>query len=113
MNALLKQAAKDYYEYFVEKRFEISYSQKIESDKFIAHQNEIWGKCFVVSETMYVMALEAAEHYSCLAAGGDSLLMRIVCMQHSMGERSTRMEALLNKHSGIYPDLLPPTTQGS
>ena len=24
MNALLKQAAKDYYEYFVEKRFEIS-----------------------------------------------------------------------------------------
>lgn len=64
MNALLKQAAKDYYEYFVEKRFEISYSQKIESDKFIAHQNEIWGKCFVVSETMYVMALEAAEHYS-------------------------------------------------
>ena len=49
MNALLKQAAKDYYEYFVEKRFEISYSQKIESDKFIAHQNEIWGKCFVVS----------------------------------------------------------------
>ena len=64
MNALLKQAAKDYYEYFVEKRFEISYSQKIESDKFVAHQNEIWGKCFVVSETMYVMALEAAEHYS-------------------------------------------------
>lgn len=64
MNALLKQAAKDYYEYFVKKRFEISYSQKIESDKFIAHQNEIWGKCFVVSETMYVMALEAAEHYS-------------------------------------------------
>ncbi len=49
----------------------------------------------------------------CLAAGGDSLLMRIVCMQHSMGERSTRMEALLNKHSGIYPELLPPTTQGS
>ena len=39
--------------------------------------------------------------------------MRIVCMQHSMGERSTRMEALLNKHSGIYPELLPPTTQGS
>lgn len=49
----------------------------------------------------------------CLAAGGDSLFMRIVCMQHSMGERSTRMEALLNKHSGIYPKLLPPTVQGN
>lgn len=30
----------------------------------MAHQNEIWGSCFVVSETMYVMALEAAERYS-------------------------------------------------
>jgi len=49
----------------------------------------------------------------CLAAGGDSLFMRIVCIQHSMGERNTRMEALLNKHSGIYPELFPPTTQGN
>lgn len=64
MKALVKQASKDYYDYFVEKKFEISYSQKIEADKFIAHQNEIWGQCFVVSETMYVMAVEAAEQYS-------------------------------------------------
>jgi len=49
----------------------------------------------------------------CLAAGGDSLLMSIMCMQNSMRERSTRMEALLNKHSGIYPELFPPTTQGN
>ena len=45
----------------------------------------------------------------CLAAGGDSLLMRIVCMQHSMRERNTRVEALLNKHAGIYPTLSPTT----
>ena len=49
----------------------------------------------------------------CLAAGGYSLFMKIVCMQHSMSERNTRMELLLNKHSGIYPELFPPTTQGS
>ena len=46
----------------------------------------------------------------CLAAGGDSLLMRIVCFKNSTGERSTRMEALLNKHKGIYPQLSPITS---
>lgn len=34
-------------------------------------------------------------------------------MQHFMGERNTRMGALLNNHSGIYPELFPPTTQGN
>lgn len=64
MKLLLDQASKDYHDYFVEKRFEISHKQKIEQDKFIAHHNDIWGECFAVSETMYVMALEAAERYS-------------------------------------------------
>ena len=54
IDMLLEQASKDYYNYFLEKSFEIAYSQKIEADKFMAHQNEIWGNCFVVSETMYV-----------------------------------------------------------
>lgn len=64
MKELLEQVTKDYHDFFVEKEYEISHTQKIESDKFIAHQNEIWGRCFVVSETMYVMAIEAAEQYS-------------------------------------------------
>ena len=64
IDMLLEQASKDYHNYFLEKSFEIAYNQKIEADKFMAHQNEIWGSCFVVSETMYVMALEAAERYS-------------------------------------------------
>lgn len=64
IDMLLEQASKDYHNYFLEKSFEIAYSQKIEADKFMAHQNEIWGSCFVISETMYVMALEAAEQYS-------------------------------------------------
>lgn len=44
----------------------------------------------------------------CIAAGGENLLMRIVCFQHTMQEKNTRMEAMLNKHSGIYPELFPP-----
>lgn len=41
----------------------------------------------------------------CMAAGGESLLLRIVCMKHSMNNRSTRTEAVLNKHTNIYPTL--------
>ena len=43
----------------------------------------------------------------CMAAGGVSLLTHIICSQHTIQEKSTRMEAMLNKHSGIYPELLP------
>lgn len=64
LKLLLDQASKDSHEYFIEKKYEISHKQKIEQDKFIAHHNSIWGECFTVSETMYVMALEAAERYS-------------------------------------------------
>lgn len=43
----------------------------------------------------------------CMEAGGINLLTRIVCFQHTMQEKDTRMEAMLNKHSGIYPELSP------
>lgn len=43
----------------------------------------------------------------CMAAGGVNLLMRIVCFEHARQEKGSRMEAMLNKHSGIYPALLP------
>ena len=43
----------------------------------------------------------------CMAAGGVSLLTRIICLQNTMKEKSSRMEAMLNKHAGIYPELLP------
>ena len=43
----------------------------------------------------------------CIAAGGMDLLTRIVCFQHTMQGKDTRMEAMLNKHSGIYPELSP------
>ncbi len=61
---LLDNAAQGMVKYFVDKKYEVSYTQKIDSDRFLAHQNEIWGDCFVTSETMYVMAIEAAEFYS-------------------------------------------------
>ena len=41
----------------------------------------------------------------CMAAGGQNLLVRIMCFQHTLQEKSSRMEAMLNKHSNIYPEL--------
>lgn len=64
LQELTDTASKDFTLFFKEKMFEISYKRKIEFDKFIAHQNEIWGECFAASETMYVIATEAAEEYS-------------------------------------------------
>lgn len=49
----------------------------------------------------------------CLAAGGPSLLAKIVCLSHTMQEKNTRMEAMLNKHTGIYPELFPLSGQSS
>ena len=43
----------------------------------------------------------------CMAAGGVGLLTRIICLQNTMNEKSSRIEAVLNKHNGIYPELLP------
>ena len=43
----------------------------------------------------------------CLAAGGMKLLMEIFCFENAKAEKNSRMEAMLNKHSGIYPELLP------
>lgn len=45
----------------------------------------------------------------CLAAGGERLLTSIIYMQNSMNGRSTRTEAIINKHTQIYPQLSPPT----
>lgn len=43
----------------------------------------------------------------CMAAGGGNLLTRIFCFRHTKQERASRLEVILNKHSGIYPQLLP------
>lgn len=43
----------------------------------------------------------------CMAAGGVNLLTRIICSRQTIQEKRIRKEAVLNKHSGIYPELLP------
>lgn len=64
MKQVVDKAATDYHDFFKQNRFEISHKEKISTDTFLAHHNEIWGECFVYSETMYIMALEAGEQYA-------------------------------------------------
>ena len=47
----------------------------------------------------------------CFAAGGENLMFKIICLQNQIKEHSTKMEAILNKHSMIYPELFPSGTQ--
>lgn len=43
----------------------------------------------------------------CLKAGGVDLLKRIMCFEHTRAKMDTRREAILNKHTSIYPELFP------
>lgn len=46
----------------------------------------------------------------CIAAGGINLLARIVSIEHANQNMDIRTEAVLNKHSNIYPALSPIAT---
>lgn len=60
---LVDIAAKDIKEFMQSHMFEIAYGHNASSMEFLAHQEQLWGKCFVASETMYVLAIESAELY--------------------------------------------------
>lgn len=43
--------------------YEISAEHRADTQLFCAHQEQLWGKCFAVSEAMYELVLEATEKY--------------------------------------------------
>lgn len=43
----------------------------------------------------------------CIDAGGFPLLQKILKLQNTADQREAKKEAVLNKHTQIYPDLLP------
>lgn len=55
----------------------------------------------------YPEYIEKSVNEICMAAGGIGLLTRIICLENTMKEKHLRKEAMLNKHAGIYPELLP------
>ena len=41
------------------------------------------------------------EHYIFL------ICIKIICIRHALQEKNLRIEAMLNKHTNIYPELYP------
>ena len=84
-----------------------------EIHKNICLDNQITIERLKKSSEIKNFLIEHPEHIGksineiCMAAGGRNLLTRIVCYQHTIQGKRTRMEAMLNKHSGIYPELFP------
>lgn len=68
MDALLQEltdtASKDFASFFKEKMFEIELEERAKASEFLAHQEQLWGKCFAASQTMYTITIEAAERIS-------------------------------------------------
>lgn len=64
LSSCIEESAKNAVNYYKSNMYEIAYEERLENDQFLAHQNLIWGKCFVASQTMYVMAVETAEIFS-------------------------------------------------
>lgn len=64
MLSIADTASSDYAAFFREKMYEIELDERVKSKEFSAHQEQLWGKCFAASQTMYVVAVEAADNYS-------------------------------------------------
>ena len=62
--AMLKEAVKSTTNYMREHMYEAARELEVQDAEFLAHQEQKWGKCFVASRTMYIMATESAQLHS-------------------------------------------------
>lgn len=93
----------------------IKYDEKsfVEMHKNYCLDHQITMKNFTSSPEINAFLLKYPEYRDkdigeiCMVAGGQNLLFRIMSFKYTMQERESRMEAILNKHSGIYPTVLP------
>lgn len=56
--------ANDMFASYKEKMYEITLEEQAKLQRFLGHNEQIWGKCFAASQTMYVMAVSFAEDFS-------------------------------------------------
>lgn len=62
MLSITDTASSDYATFFKDKMYEIELDERAKSKEFSAHQEQLWGKCFAASQTMYTITVEAAEN---------------------------------------------------
>jgi len=64
MMSITDTAATDFADFFRERMYEIELEERAKTQEFSAHQEQLWGKCFAASQTMYTLTIEAAENIS-------------------------------------------------
>lgn len=62
MMSITDTISTDFADFFREKMYEIELEEHARSQEFLAHQEQLWGKCFAASQTMYTLTIEAAEN---------------------------------------------------
>lgn len=61
---MINQSSNDLVEYFKTNMYQIAYEEQAKTDEFVSRQKQTWGEGLAASQTMYIMAVEAAELYS-------------------------------------------------
>ena len=64
MMSITDTVATDVAVFFRERMYEIELEERAKTQEFSAHQEQLWGKCFAASQTMYTLTIEAAENIS-------------------------------------------------
>ena len=64
MMSITDTISADFADFFREKMYEIELDERAKSQEFLSHQEQLWGKCFAASQTMYTITIEAAENIS-------------------------------------------------
>lgn len=64
MMSITDTISTDFVDFFREKMYEIELDERARAQEFLAHQEQLWGKCFAASQTMYTITVEAAESIS-------------------------------------------------
>lgn len=64
MMSITDTVATDFAVFFRERMYEIELEERAKTQGFSARQEQLWGKCFAASQTMYTLTIEAAENIS-------------------------------------------------
>ena len=60
---VVETLAQSHVKYFEDTMSEKVLEEQYETDEFISHQNQLWGKAFIAYESMYYLAIESAILY--------------------------------------------------
>lgn len=88
---LIDQATQDELSFYQSKAFEISSERRASAAAFVARQEKKWGKCFALSDTMYVLAMKFGEAFGKHVEENvdkgikNEHIYTLLCLQHIHG----------------------------